>query len=216
MSHLVEKQLLIYFERTNPTMIIDSLDAVFYTAMFILPGFIINSIIDATNPPKKHNDGIFFLKCLLYSIISCACLSWLYIIVMNNIEHEVAYWLLLLAITVVGSTTIALVIAIIKQKQIIFILMNKLGIRTIHPTQSAWDYVFSLQKSNYVIVTLIDDTQIKGLYSSESFSASDSEERDLFLEKLYYKVDNEEWVLDEDSDGIYISKEQIKYIEFKK
>lgn len=197
-------------------MIIDSLDVVFYTAIFVLPGFIINSIIDATNPPKKHNDGIFFLKCLLYSIISCACLSWAYKIVISNIKNEVAYWMLLLTVTAVGSTIIALAAAIIKQKQIIFIVMNKFGIRTIHPTPSAWDYVFSLQKTNYVIVTLIDGTQIKGAYSSKSFSASDSEDRDLFLEKLYYKVDNEEWVLDTESDGVYIAKDQIKHIEFMK
>ena len=42
-------------------MTIDSFDIVFYTAVFVLPGFIINSIIDAMNPPKKHNDGIYLL-----------------------------------------------------------------------------------------------------------------------------------------------------------
>ena len=198
-------------------MTIESFDVFFYTAIFILPGFIINCIIDATNPPRRHNDGIFFLKCLLYSIIHCAIWSWLYSLILNHdFKHFTLYWLTIVISTLIGATIIAIFIVVIKQKNLIYKILEKLRIRSIHSTPTAWDYKFSQQDSNYIIVTLTDDTKIKGWFSTSSFASSDSEERDLYIEELYYDDDTHEWIQDAESNGIYISKDQIKFIEFKK
>lgn len=195
-------------------MTIESLDVVFYTALFILPGFIMNSIIDATNPPPKRTDGILFLKFFSLSIINCACCSWIYVAILARIHNEVVSWLLLLAVTVLGSIVIALIIAIIKQKNWLYIALEKLKLKVIYPTESAWDYYFSQEKESFVIVTLTDDTKIKGRYSSQSFSSSDRENRDLFLEKIYYKEGDKEWIEEKENIGCYIAKDQIKFIEF--
>lgn len=47
-------------------MTLDSFDTVFYTCIFLLPGFIIKSIIDSLSPPAKHNDTKYFF--LVYFI----------------------------------------------------------------------------------------------------------------------------------------------------
>ncbi len=133
-------------------MVIDSFDAIFYTAIFILPGFIVNSVIDATNPPKKHNDGIYLLKCIFYSLISCAVYSWAYKIVFDCEKISISlHWILLILISVVGSTILGFVIAIIKQHQWIDRGLSKLNINTIHTTPTAWDYYFSKQINSFVI-----------------------------------------------------------------
>ena len=49
---------------------IESLDAVFYTAIFVLPGFIVNSIIDSTNPPKRFREFTYLLKQLKSSVVN--------------------------------------------------------------------------------------------------------------------------------------------------
>ena len=95
-------------------------------------------------------------------------------------------------------------------------MLEKLRIRSIHSTPTAWDYIFSQQHSGYVIVTLTDDIKIKGWFSINSFASSDSEERDIYIEDLYCDEGEQEWIEDTDSNGIYISKDQIKFIEFKK
>lgn len=196
-------------------MTIESFDMLFYTAIFVLPGFVINSIIDATNPPKRHNDGIYLLKCILYSIINCAIWSWGYGLIFDHtFKHITLYWISLVLLTLIGATTIAICIVIIKQKQILYIFLEKIGIKSIHSTPTAWDYKFSKQESAFVIVTLTDDTRIKGLYCTDSFSSSDFEERDLYLEKLYVSDNTQKWIEVEENNGIYISKNQIKYIEF--
>ena len=43
-------------------MTIDSFEVVFYTCIFLLPGFIIKSIMDTLVPPIKHNDTKYFLE----------------------------------------------------------------------------------------------------------------------------------------------------------
>lgn len=198
-------------------MIIESFDAIFYTAIFVLPGFIINSVIDATNPPKRHNDGIYLLKCLLYSIIHCAIWSWAYSVILNHtFKYLTLYWISLVLSTLTGATLIAICIVVIKQNNLIYKMFEKLKIRAIHSTPTAWDYIFSQQNSDYVIITLTDDTKIKGWFSMNSFASSDPEERDLYIEELYYEEDEQEWVKDKGSNGVYISKDQIKFIEFKK
>ena len=128
-------------------MSIDSFDVVFYTAVFILPGFIINSIIDLVNPPKKYNEGKYFLKCLLLSIINCAIWCWLYRIIIDckNLS-SLWHWLLLVLVSLIGSIIIGIVMAVIKQKQIIDLILDKLKVNTIHSTPTAWDYLFSKQE----------------------------------------------------------------------
>jgi len=198
-------------------MTIESFDMLFYTAIFILPGFVINCVIDATNPPKKYHDGIYFLKCLFYSIIHCAIWSWAYSLILNyTFKHFTLYWISLVLLTIIGAALIAILIVFIKQKNLICKMLEKLKIRSIHSTPTAWDYIFSQQNSDYVIVTLTDDTKIKGWFSTNSFASSDSEERDLYIEELYCTEGKQEWIEDKGSKGIYISKDQIKFIEFKK
>jgi len=65
---------------------IETFDVVLYTAIFLLPGYIIKSTFDIFIPPPKHNDTKYFFTCLLYSIINFAVWSWAYILVINNID----------------------------------------------------------------------------------------------------------------------------------
>ena len=194
-------------------MTVDSFDVVFYTAVFLLPGFIICSIVDQVNPPQRYNEAKYFLKYLLYSIINCAVWCWVYRIIIDcDCLSTLWHWILLVLVSLVGSSIIGFVIAIIKQKQFIDRLLFKLKIKTIHSTPTAWDYFFSKQESSYVIVTLVDGTKLYGYYSLNSFTSSDPDERDMYIEKLY----DEEWNTDNEDAGAYIAKEQIKYIEFRK
>jgi len=198
-------------------MVIESLDIVFYTAIFVLPGFLMKCIIDATNPPRRHNDSVFFLKCLVFSIVNLSCFSWMYNLIFEKLYGKVFwFWFSLVVGAIITSCALALLLSYIKQKNIIKWFLDKLDIKCTHPIPTAWDYIFSMQRPNFVIVTLIDNTKVKGWYSGQSFASSDLEEHDIYIEKLFYSDEKNEWIEDSESDGIYISKDQIKYIEFKK
>ena len=194
-------------------MQIDSFNAVLYTSIFLLPGFIINGIIDSINPPNKQSESRYFLKCLFYSIISCGFWSWLF-----GIIHECkkltsyGHWIFLALTAILGSSLLGFLIALAKQKEWVQRLAARCKINTINSIPTAWDYFFSKQEPCFVIVTLLDGKIMQGWYGGNSFSSSSSDERDIYIERSL----DENWVPDKESLGFYISKDQIKYIEFKR
>ncbi len=196
-------------------MTIDSLEVVFYTCIFLLPGFIVKSVIDTLVPPPKHNDSKYFFSCLLYSIVNCAIWSWAYLL-LNKIseEHPTIYWISLLAITVVGATLLAIFIGVVKQHGFIEWLFSKMKVNKIHPVPTAWDYYFSKQEESWIIVTLKNGKTIYGKFSDHSFASSDAEERDLYIEKTYNIKEDMTWVEDDKSNGILIAKDEVETIEF--
>ena len=196
-------------------MTIDSLEVVFYTCVFLLPGFIIKSVIDTLVPPIKHYDSKYFFSCLLYSIVNCAIWSWMYLL-LNRISYNrpIIYWISLLVVTVVDATLVAFIIGVAKQKGIIEWVFKKIGINKIHPAPTAWDYYFSKQEESWIVVTLKSGKTIYGKFSEHSFSSSDAEERDLYIEKTYILKDDMTWEEDEKSKGILIAKEEIETVEF--
>lgn len=196
-------------------MTIENFDVVFYTCIFLLPGFIVKSIIDTLSPPTKYNESKYFFVCLLYSIINCAAWSWGYILLSKLIaNHIILYWILMLILTILGAIIIAIIIGYIKQKEITERLFRKLGIKKIHPIPTAWDYYFSKQDSAWIIVTLKNGKTIYGQYSNKSFSSSDADERDLYIEKVYSFKEGEAWEEVERNKGILITKDEIETIEF--
>ena len=196
-------------------MAIDSFDMVFYTAIFILPGFIINSIIDILNPTQKKSEGVLLLKSILYSIIHCAIWSWVYKLIFK-LEKDFSYWywVILIGFTLIAAIVFAVLIGIIKQKQLVRKALSILKIYCPHSIPNSWDYAFARSEGVWVIVTLTDDSVIYGKFSTKSFASSDPEERDLFIEKTYIPNEKGKWIAAENNEGIYIHKDQIKTIEF--
>jgi len=197
-------------------MTIDNFDTVFYTCIFLLPGFIIKSIIDTFIPPQKHNDIKYFFICLLYSIINCAILSWAYVLIYSFREkHLIIYWFFCVSITIVGAVIIAVFIGIVRKKEWIKRILLKLNISISNPIPNAWDYYFSKQnEAIWVIVTLKNGKEIYGLFGCNSFVSSDYEERDLYIEKVYNIDDHMKWIDNPQSKGILICKDEIETIEF--
>lgn len=196
-------------------MTLDSFDTVFYTCIFLLPGFIIKSIIDSLSPPAKHNDTKYFFSCLFYSIINCAICSWAYVLVAKETEiYSVEYWIWILVITIVVAALLAFILGVIKQKGVIEWLFEKLNLNKIHPIPTAWDYYFSKQMESWVIVTLKNGKTIYGKFSTNSFASSDSDERDLYIEKTYSVDDDMIWKDNGKNMSILIKYDEISTIEF--
>ena len=188
-------------------MSISSFETLFLTCLFILPGFIINTIDSAINPNEKCNDFSLFLRYLTYSIINFI-MSYVFINIFYR-AHFVNIFTLTI-IFVLFAVIIGTAISFVKQKYPIHHIFNAK-----HPIPTAWDYYFSQQCPSYILVTLVDGTKIAGWYSSNSFSSSVDNERDLYIEKKYDET-GEEWTPVENNNGIYIAKNQIRTIEFLK
>ena len=195
------------------TMVFENFKVVFYTGIFLLPGYIIKSILDYLVPPQRHNDAKYYLFCFFFSILNCAVWSWAYVLVLVKVPAQSGWhWVYLLLITLMGSSALAVIIGFIRQKGWIRDLLSRL--HPIHPCPTAWDFHFSKQKSSWVIVTLISGEKIYGKYGENSFAASDIDEHDLYLEKIYALDDHENWLSVNGDNGILISGKSISCIEF--
>jgi hypothetical protein len=199
---------------------IESLDAVFYTAVFLLPGFFMRNIAASINPARKTSDGLAFLHCLMYSVINLAVWSWAYNLA-NGLRKAQAlpdwvFWMILTAITLTGAVILSLAIGAITQRRFIVWLANKLRLNAIDPADTAWDWLFAKCRGFQLVVTLKDDTEFCGWYGPNSFTSSETGDRDIYIEYTYTKGPDGTYRHDPASKGVYIPKDSIKYIELKK
>ena len=196
-------------------MTIDSLEILLLTCIFIAPGFLIDGIVNSFSPHGKRKEYTYFLYCLLYSVLHCAVCSWAYVLAWE-IENSTYRLLLLCGIALTGAIIFGVVIGLFKSKRWFRKLLNCLKFNVSSPIPTAWDFFFSQQKQFFIIITLKDGEKIFGLYSYNSFSSSDSEERDIYIEKIYNVDENNVWIENPKSLGIYLTNSQIKTMEFLK
>ncbi len=91
-------------------------------------------------------------------------------------------------------------------------LLERTGINTVHPVDSAWDWRFGGCSECWVLASLKDDTKWAGRLGPGSFASTDPSERDLYIEQVYEIGDNNQWI--ERSSGVWIAHGEIRTIEF--
>lgn len=195
-------------------MTINSIEIVVYTAYFLLPGYIINEIIRTIVPEKRLLDAEKVLRSIGYSIFELAVWYWLFNIIKANIYGNL-YWLVLIIIVLFTSVVLGITIGLIRKFNPIRKLLLKLKISAEHIIPTAWDYKFSeLQEGRKLTVALNDGTFIRGVFYNKSMASSDDNYRDIFLEQVYVLDENNIWKIVEDTDGVWIAPNIIKWISF--
>lgn len=92
---------------------------------------------------------------------------------------------------------------------------HRIGIVTIHPIRTAWDWKFISMSKQWVIITLKDGTYFGGYCDHNSFMSSDPRERDIYIHFIY-DIDIEKdgkWCL-RPGTSILISAGEVSRIEF--
>lgn len=197
-------------------MTLDGIDVVFYTFTYLVPGYIIMEIISTLMPSKKLSEGEKTVRSIAYSVLNLALWRWLFLLIKNLfIEPTLWYWLLnTLAVFLTGGLT-GIAIGFVKSKNILHKLLESININAAHPTPTAWDYRFSDGKEYWVEVYISDGKIIRGFYGGNSFTADD-DHRDILIEEVYTKEDDDEWKKVERTAGVLICPNEIKYIKFYK
>lgn len=200
-------------------MTIDSFDALYLTLAFLVPGFIIQSTIAISLPRREDPIHLSFLRFLTFSCVNYAIWSWL-IFAVHNVDfftdspwRTARVWFIII---LVGPAIEGLLLGWCRRTELGLRLLQRFGLSPIHPIPTAWDFKFSgISSERYVIVTLNDGSQIHGLFAHDSFASDVAGDRDLFLEKTYRKTD-ESWEDVTGQDGILLTSNQIRHIEFIK
>jgi hypothetical protein len=130
---------------------------------------------------------VAFFRTLAFSTINYAFFGWLlwlafeWDVLERNIFLAVLVWLF---VFFVGPVALGLLFGFVWQRNIHRRMAGAIGIRIPHPIPNSWDYMFdSVGEPSWMLVTLIDGSQVAGYFGRRSFASSDPNERDIFLEQ---------------------------------
>jgi hypothetical protein len=190
---------------------IDSLDKAGLVLALMVPGlvaFFIRAQFTGTIG-KTHADNAvtyFVLSALYYGIVYSVCMpsGWKWPTSPFGV----------VALIFAGPAVFGLLLGVCAQRNLVWHLVRKTGLHPRHATPLAWDWKFSQPEGSLVLVTLKDGTQIPGLYGGNSFTSSDPEKRDMYLERVFeWAEDGKQWV-DRGEVSMLVLAGEIKTVEF--
>lgn len=195
-------------------MIFNNFEAVYFTVLMLVPGFIMNMGYNYILPLREGQASIFIIRFIVFSCVNYA-LAWPLINKLAQLRYWEAHpfrWSLILGVILLLLPYVVGVSAgIVTQKDWIRKLLRKITLNPIHPLPTAWEYIMS-QESRYVIITLKNEEVVYGLFSSKSLASSVPTEKDIYLEQIYNLSQTGEWKAQ--GKGAWINGSEILHIEF--
>jgi len=198
------------------------MDKILYTIIaaiaFLIPGVIVTSIVKRVIPIVDKEYKTIVLENFIYSFINIFLWSIPIYNIYLNIEwwkqNYVFLWLVGILIIFLSPITIALIIIVFNQYELFRRICNYFNISFTDTDPSAWDFKFKRIENEWVIVTLKDEKIIAGFLGNNSFISSNARERDLYIDEVYEIRKKGKWRRRRGTDGIWLSSEEIKSIEF--
>ena len=187
-----------------------SLENLAIVMAFVVPGFIALSVraqfVSGANAFDARE------RLLSYLSISIVYGSLVLRLVGPNLILD-STWVFLLAL-IGGPVLLGLILGVNVQNDIFRRLLGKLGLFTVHPVPTAWDWKFGGSlKEQWVLVTLKNGVSFAGLYGRESFAASGSEERDLYIQWIYDINEDKSWSIAGEK-SVLITADEVSTVEF--
>jgi hypothetical protein len=193
-------------------------DVIWYTFLFLIPGFLTAFWINLFLPLRPGSDNKNLLTYVLWS--AALALPWLLFQGWHgqlSHFHRFRELVLLVAFLLVAPLLTALLLSKIVNNADRYpwkAFQKLFRIRTIHPIASAWDKTFLEIEDGWVLITLKDGTRVGGTWDAKSTASSDPTERDIFLPRPFRVDTDGNWTETPDSMGILIKADQLAMIEF--
>jgi hypothetical protein len=181
--------------------------------MFAVPGiialYIRGQFLSGRLPPLAEGAIAYVTLSLIYQALCFPLSKWLFASGLSDFRHWIGWF----AFVFVVPALIGIVLGLNIRKGWTKRLINKFGITTIHPVNSAWDWRFGQCEECWVIVALKDGTRWYGYLGAGSFMSSDVNERDIFIEYVYQsESEGKPWT--PRHSGVWIAHGEIQSLEF--
>lgn len=184
---------------------------------FIMPGYIIQSIYSKFVYDDEEFSINSFLRYFTNSIISnvlVVSLYGLYYFIFGIKISYLFYYIFFISTLLCFPFFFGFIAGLVGSRRSVHRLLNKFNLNPILSVPSAWDSKFLEIGPRWVAIKLADGETIAGLLGKNSYISSTSKERDIYLEQSYYlDVATGKWEYKEDTDGVLVKGEFIKYIE---
>lgn len=200
----------------------ETFSAIGLLIVFLVPGFVWRSIegqfvyLDKRLEWEKFALGLLARSSFIYLPFS----PWIYQGWKNAWydTHPISTAFAAIGFILVLPAVMGFLFGFVRQKSWIPVLLTKAGLNIFESNRipTAWDAIFSRQRTGWVIVTLKSGTKVNGYMAESSIVSSDYEDRDIYISHTL--VQNAEGVLEfvPNTDGVYIRSDEISTIEFIK
>ncbi len=183
------------------------------SSMFLIPGFIIDYLVEQGIPNKETSDGRSKMIWLFYSSLVYVLIGWAYPMIQNSMTDDKAWgYILSFLLLILVSVGIGCIFACLMKNEIIYKALNKLKIPSKSPYPSAWDYKFYHCGPQYVEVKLKSGQTIYGCFEEKSFASGEIDNQDLYLGEIC----DENFDPLPETDGVWIAADEISRIVFRK
>lgn len=181
--------------------------------LFSVPGMIALYIraqfLDGKVPSLTDGIGVYVALSLIYHALWFTISPAIYDVELASATGcEKLGWV---GVLFLGPAILGVLSGVNIRKQWLRQFLEKFGMSTVHPVASAWDWKFSHISESWALITLKDGTKWSGVLGANSFISSSTQERDIFLEKVYEVDDNDQW--HERTSGVLITNDQVQTIE---
>jgi Family of unknown function (DUF6338) len=191
----------------------------FFVVSVFVPGFIYYAVL-ATFVPQRDSSGkeTTLLRLLTGTALNYGvCSPAIYLLLTGElfqnspIGRGITWLLIIFAVPIL----LALTAARMSQARLVKRPSEALGLRSISPIPTGWDWIFGLQTPLFLLVTMKDGAKLAGYFGPESMASSDPTRKDLYIEKAFVISSTGEWQEAPNSRGYYLGGDQIALIEFK-
>jgi hypothetical protein len=202
-------------------MKLETFSNLYFVISVLVPGFIYAGVMSAFVPTRAQKEKelllLRYLTATAFNYAICSPLIYLLVFGMVLPQHPVGQALCWFFIIFIAPVILAMVRARIVQRDGLGWLFRALGLRSISPIPTGWDWIFSTTDPCYVLITLIDGTEIAGYFGRRSMASSDPERKDIYIERVYtVPAEGGVWQEVERSLGMHVNGSQIAYIEFRR
>jgi hypothetical protein len=207
--------------------------ALYFFLLLVVPGFIVRTVVVNGGPRREPNAQEWVAEVAVFgaiNLIVAAIVLYIlreFLLLFFSVDLEVPREIptdpanALSALTAYGTLFLILPLVI----GVYILVFNRAGrfgnffralrLQETHPIPRAWDFLFSQQKQQGVVVTLLDGTKVAGFMGTNSFASSAPNAEDLYLEQVYAL--NSGILTTEpvpNSGGVWIQGNQIRFVEF--
>jgi hypothetical protein len=191
---------------------------VFLIIAFLGPGFVVEHTLSVFITGRVTYTAHSWLRYLVLSVVNYGIWSWLVYLNTKHpffLGHPFVAGFSWTVVLLLGPVGLGVALGLAVQRDWMGTVLRRFGLRPVHPIPTAWDWQFGrIDDARFVLITLKDDSVVRGFFGGNSFASTAPGERDIYVEQLYEPSHDQDWAMADAGKGALIPGGQIKTVEF--